>query len=308
MTEQIIGRKYQGIQSPSYRPGKCSCGSCSVFTDRVPCGFTKGIRDWQIKTDTCCGGFCTSQPRCTTPSKTECEIGNNNTNQNPLIKYEWDQRAPKLKCTFDIKKINTKPQILKFVDEFGENDSLYSQYCTQKVSTCPQNMSECSRIKSIGDGGDMCRQWFEAQPSHVKDSTIQNYCLRHNTEDCKCVNRINDSSYRAMKGAHVINDGCWYTACANTAKHLIPSHLKNPSCPDKLCQIIFDIMKTGNVTIENVQNDIVCQFDNPPNPPNGNGDTENPSNITDVLSFTNVYTREIIASAAIIAIIFILLS
>jgi predicted Zn-dependent peptidase len=33
-----------------------------------------------------------------------------------------------------------------------------------------------------------------------------------------------------------------------------------------MCQILFDIIKTGNVSIENVKNDITCNFDQRPKP------------------------------------------
>jgi hypothetical protein len=97
---------------------------------------------------------------------------------------------------------------------------------------------------------------------------MQNYCLRHNTEDCKCINRANNSAYQVMKGTHLINDGCWYTACANrSGKYLVPTQLVNPNCPDKMCQVLFDIIKTGDVSIDHVQNDIMCKFDRNPSEP-----------------------------------------
>jgi hypothetical protein len=71
-----------------------------------------------------------------------------------------------------------------------------------------------------------------------------------------------------MKGAHAINDGCWFTACANrSGKYLVPTQLTNPACPDKLCQVLFDIIEDGNVSIDHVQNDIVCTFDKNPSKP-----------------------------------------
>jgi hypothetical protein len=34
-----------------------------------------------------------------------------------------------------------------------------------------------------------------------------------------------------------------------------------------MCQILFDIIKTGNVSMENVKNDITCNFDQMIKPP-----------------------------------------
>jgi hypothetical protein len=222
---------------------------------------TDNIEDWRIGTDSCCGGFCTSQPVCAHPDRDECEIGRSSKNQDPLISYGWDRAAPNLKCIYDLNNIDTRAQVLAYKEKFGENKDIEAKYCTQKVSACPEGMSECSRIKSIGEGGNECRAWFESQEANVRDATMMSYCLLHNTEDCKCVNRAANPAYQAMKAGHSINDGCWYTACAGSGKYLVPSQLANPTCPDKMCQVLFDIFQDGNVSIENVKNDIVCQFD-----------------------------------------------
>jgi hypothetical protein len=34
-----------------------------------------------------------------------------------------------------------------------------------------------------------------------------------------------------------------------------------------MCQVLFDIIKTGDVSIDHVQNDIVCKFDKQPSEP-----------------------------------------
>jgi hypothetical protein len=203
-----------------------------------------------------------SQPTCAAPDANECFVGLSSKGNNPLVEFGWDGKAPKLKCVYNLNDIDKRDQMLKYESKFGENKDLHLKYCTQKVSECPYGMKACSRLKSIGEGGNECRSWFESQPTHIQDVAIQNYCLRHNTEDCKCANRSNSETYGALKGSHLINDGCWYSPCANkSGKYLVPSHLINPKCPDKMCQILFDIIKTGNVSIENVKNDITCNFD-----------------------------------------------
>lgn len=261
MGEHIIGRLVQTSQKNKYQPGECDCFYCSAFTERVDCQTTENIQDWQIGVDSCCGGFCTSQPVCAQPDRDECEIGRSSADQDPLISVGWDREAPNLKCTYDINNIDTRAQVLAFKDKFGENNDIEAKYCTQKVSDCPDGMSECSRLRSIGEGGNECRVWFESQEPNIKDATMLSYCLQHNTEDCKCVNRANSAAYQAMKAGHSINDGCWYTPCAGAGKFLVPSQLANPTCPDKMCQVLYDIFQDGNVDLENVKNDIVCQFD-----------------------------------------------
>ena len=271
MEEHVVGRHSPDeSKTPvsTRRLLSCRCFHCSAFSARVPCHKTHNIGDWEIGTDSCCGGFCTSQPRCAHPDRDECEIGRSSKGKDPLIYYGWDKQAPNLKCIYNLDKIDTRAQVLAYKDKFGENNDIEAKYCTQKITTCPKGMKECSRLKSIGEGGNECRMWFERQPTHIQNATIQNYCLRHNTEDCKCINRADNSAYQAMKGAHSINDGCWYTACANrSGKYLVPTQLANPTCPDKMCQVLFDIVEDGNVSIDHVQNDIVCKFDRHPSDP-----------------------------------------
>jgi hypothetical protein len=265
MTEQVIARINQTSKKFKYQPGAdaCRCLHCSIFSPEHGCLSTNGIQDWQIPNDPdekCCGGFCRNQPVCTHPDKDECFIGLSSSNDNPLIDYGWDRKAPMLKCVYDLDKINTRVQLNAFNNKFGVDNDVEARYCTQKVNTCPNKMVECSRLLSIGEGGDMCRSWFENQPVSMKDATIQNYCLRNDTEDCKCVNRFNKQSYLSMKGAKGINDGCWYIPCSNKSNYLVPSHLQNPKCPDKMCEILFQFGQTQKVSFDDVKNDVTCDF------------------------------------------------
>ena len=274
MGEHITGRLVQTSQTNQYLPGEqsCDCFYCTAFTEKVPCQTTQNIQDWEIGTNSCCSGFCTSQPTCAKPERAECDIGRSSNDLDPLISFGWDREAPNLKCVYNLDDIDTRAQVLAYQDKFGENSDIEAKYCIQKVSECPEGMNECSRLKSIGEGGNECRVWFESQEPNIKDATILNYCLLHNTEDCKCVNRADDPVYQSAKAGHSINDGCWYTACAGSGKYLVPSQLANPTCPDKMCQVLYDIYQDGNVDLDNIQNDIVCQFDDsgpvePPAPP-----------------------------------------
>jgi hypothetical protein len=123
-------------------------------------------------------------------------------------------------------------------------------------------MNECSRLKSTGLDGSECRNWFSKLTPSQRDSIISSYCLENNTDDCKCVNRNFYESYQRLKSINPYNDGCWYVHCTDSQKNLIPSHLLDPECPDNICQVIFDIYDTGNVTFDDVKNDINCNFSN----------------------------------------------
>lgn len=274
MGEHIIGRLKQTNKQHQYQPGKdvCSCFHCSIFTDERPCNFTDGIKDWQLLESEenkdenalksgCCGGLCRHQPVCVQPDREECDIGLDLNKKDPLISIGWDGSAPKLKCVYNLDNINTRSQVSRFTDKFGMNDDVEMKYCTQNVTTCPNNMKSCSRLKSTGEGGDECRKWFESKPKNVQDATIQNYCLRNNTEDCKCVNRSKNDAYIASKGSYVFSDGCWFVPCSNkSGQYLIPSNLINPDCPNNVCTQVLEFVKTGNVSIDNLKNNIMCDF------------------------------------------------
>lgn len=266
MGEHIIGRLVQTNQKHKYQPGEdvCDCFHCTIFTKKRPCDITNGVKDWQLPDSdqsSCCYGLCNHQPVCVHPDRDECYIGLGSNKEDPLISYDWDERAPNLKCVYNLDDINTREQILKFQDKFGVNDDIEMKYCTQKVTTCPDQMKYCSRLKSIGEGGDECRKWFEKQPIHIQDATIQNYCLRNNTEDCKCVNRAKFDAYRTTKGSYPFSDGCWYTPCANkSGQYLVPSQLVKPKCPDNVCTQVYEFVKTRDISLDNIKNDIMCDF------------------------------------------------
>lgn len=265
----ITGKTAQTDQRTVYQPAaqNCACGKCSVFTPEAQCNLTNGIRDWQLGKVSCCGGFCTAQPVCASPSSANCDIGNSSTNQTPLLNVEWNGYPPNILCHFDASKIDTPAQIQKFMSKFGEDDSLLDYYCTRQVGTCPNEWSSCSRLKSIGEDGNVCRQWFETQPFGIQDSTIQDYCLKHNSNDCKCVNRSKQPSYIQLKRSQSINDGCWYVPCADSANYLVPTHLQNPTCPNQICQTVIDVAEANSVNIDNIKSDIVCGSNAPPSQP-----------------------------------------
>lgn len=263
--EKIIARKEQNLSNKdSYiypGDGSCHCGSCSLLSGWAGCGQTDGIDNYHIGNVQCCGGFCTSQPECMIPDFTQCEIGKSSENLDPLVNFGWDQKAPNLFCEYNIKDIDTIDQINKFKLQFREiPDSLFQTYCSEKVKTCPDGIGECSRLKSIDLDGSECRNWLSTLTPSQQDSVISTYCLLNNTDDCKCVNRNFYDSYQKLKSINPYNDGCWYAPCSDTQKNLVPSHLLEPDCPDNICQVIFDIYDTGNVSFDDIKNDISCNF------------------------------------------------
>jgi hypothetical protein len=231
--------------------------------------------DWEYGHEACCF-TCPNKRRCAKPDKNECFIGVDSHKRDPLSKVTWNGRGPNLKCIYDVNKVNTMDQIDNFKQKFGTHgdfNTIVANFCQQSSDTCVidpdtgKNMTKCSRLKSTGKDGELCRGWFNQQPKNVQDTVVQNYCAVNNTPDCKCVNRSLNEVYRSLKVGKVINDGCWFTPCANPQSYLQTTDVENPSCPDNFCDVIFNIVKDRDVSIDNIKNDVNCVFKPAPKPP-----------------------------------------
>jgi hypothetical protein len=274
MTSIINGFTIQKSTKKSYDTGQpCDCGTCTAFTSNRPCGQTDGMDDWNYGHENCCF-TCPVKKQCTKPDAEECTIGVDSHKRDPLSRVTWNGKGPNLKCIFDINKINTLDQLDNFKQKFGihgDYDALIANYCQQSSDTCVvdpetgKNMAKCSRLKSTSKDGELCRGWFNQQSKGVQDTVVQNYCAVNNTPDCKCVNRAQNEVYRSLKVGKVINDGCWFTPCANSQSYLQTTEIENPTCPSNFCDVIYNIIKDRDVTIDNVKNDVNCVFK--PEPP-----------------------------------------
>ena len=277
MTSTINGFVVQKSTKTHYGTGQpCSCGTCTAFTTRRDCGRTDGMPDWNYSHESCCF-TCPNRENCAKPDSSECDIGTDSHKRDPLSRVTWNGRGPNLKCIFDVNKINTLDQIDKFKQKFGttgDYNAIIANYCQQSSDTCVidpdtgKNMTKCSRLKSTGKDGELCRGWFNQQAKGVQDTVVQNYCAVNNTSDCKCVNRSLNEVYRSLKVGKVINDGCWFTPCANSQSYLQTVEVENPTCPSNFCDVIYNIIKDRDVKIDNIKNDVNCVFKpEPPKPP-----------------------------------------
>ena len=276
MTSIVNGFTVQKSTKKSYDTGQpCNCGTCTAFTTNRQCGQTDGMDDWNYGHEVCCF-TCPVKKQCTKPDSIECNIGTDSHKRDPLSRVTWNGRGPNLKCVFDVNKINTIDQIDNFKQKFGtrgDYNAIIANYCQQSSDTCVidpetgKNMPKCSRLKSTGKDGELCRGWFNQQAKGVQDTVIQNYCAVNNTPDCKCVNRAQNDVYRSLKVGKVINDGCWFTPCANPQSYLQTTDVENPTCPSNFCDVIYNIIKDRDVTIDNLKNDVNCVFKvEPPKP------------------------------------------
>jgi hypothetical protein len=275
MTSIINGFTIQKSTKTEYDTGQpCDCFSCTAFTTDRRCGQTDNMDDWQFGQEACCF-TCPNKRHCAKPDPSECNIGTDSHKRDPLTRVTWNGRGPNLRCIFDLNKINTLEQIDNFKQQFGttgDYNNIIANYCQQSSDTCVidpdtgKNMPKCSRLKSTGKDGELCRGWFNQQAKPVQDTVVQNYCAVNNTPDCKCVNRAQNDVYRSLKIGKVINDGCWFTPCANPQSYLQTTEVENPSCPDNFCDVIYNIIKDRDVTIDNIKNDVNCVFKPEPKP------------------------------------------
>ena len=276
MTTLVNGYTTQKSKKTRYDTGQpCGCFKCSWATEKLTCGQTDLKDDWNYGHETCCLPFCPDKALCAKPNPEECDIGVDSHDRNSLIKATWNDKGPNLKCVFDVDRINTLEQIKNFKEKFGESEdynSVVGNYCQESSNTCiidPQTgikMDKCSRLKSTGKDGELCRSWFGKQSENVKDTLVQNYCGLYNTPDCKCVNRSQNSVYQDLKIGKNINDGCWFLPCSNPQTYLTTQDVRNPKCPENFCNIVYNVMSNNNVTIDKVKDTINCAFKAAPPP------------------------------------------
>jgi hypothetical protein len=278
MTSTVNGFTVQKSTKTQYDTGQpCGCGLCFWTTTKRACGQTDLKDDWNFGSENCCLPFCPDKLHCAKPNSEECAIGVDSHKRDPLSHVTWNGKGPNLQCIFDVNKINTLDQIDSFKQKFGTTgdfNAIVANYCQQSSDTCVidpdtgKNMTKCSRLKSTGKDGELCRGWFNQQSKGVQDTVVQNYCAVNNTPDCKCVNRAQNEVYRSLKVGKVINDGCWFTPCANPQSYLQTTEVENPTCPSNFCDVIYNIIKDRDVTIDNIKNDVNCVFKpEPPKPP-----------------------------------------
>ncbi|UNA01268.1 hypothetical protein [Red seabream iridovirus] len=262
-----------GAKVPSEAP--CACFQCSAFSRRVECPMNNGVRDWELDQVSCCGGLCTAQPTCMHASTKDGDIGMSTGGKNPVTGAAFYGRAPQLAVTYDLKYVDTVNQLRRVHAMYGQRGdnstgllAMASQFCSVPVKN-----GDGSIVSRINDpnSDDWCSKWYHGLSPSDSDAFIQRYCTRNPTsKDCACAMRSRDPLYDKVKAMKVFNDGCWYSPCADSVGQLLPNAVRNPTCPSNVCQVAYQIIDTGSVTIEDVKNIINCNFDDykpKPDPP-----------------------------------------
>jgi hypothetical protein len=259
----LIARKKQTTREHVY--DSASCGEC--FWSCAPveqCKIRNGVRDPIVGSVDCCLG-CKPQHQCGAPDRNECFIGLNSQGRDPLISCEWDIVVPNLKCVYDLTMIDQPDQLVKYREQFSNDytNTAYSQFCDAEVTTCTDDVNSCSRYRSINQDGDLCRDWLSTLSLRKQDAAMENYCIHHNSLDCRCINRSTDKEYMRAKAVAPFPDKCWFIPCANAESlYLVPTKTEdaNDHCPVNICQQIIQISDAQKVDIDSVSNNINCNF------------------------------------------------
>nr|QXT57804.1 myristylated membrane protein [Rhinella marina erythrocytic-like virus] len=281
----------QTDRSKPYAQNSCYCGYCGLNTKLEPCD-TDGnsIGDWVIGYYQCCGGLCADQFKCVRVASDPCKTAS-------FVGAAWDKKAPNVKCFFDLAKLrNNLDEVSNLVDRFGIKQKFMWDVC--KVPIADEKGELTNSIHTKGKRGDLCRSWFETLNNREKTTFIREYCVTYpDATDCKCANRGKDPLYRDIKRINAVNDGCWYTHCADTTTQFVEPALQEGSCPTILCSSIVNILNNkGNVNIENFNANVICGNksdikDTPVyKPPEKVDDLESMENPTDTVSALLVAT------------------
>ncbi len=142
---------------------------------------------------------------------------------------------------------------------------------------------------SSSDKGAMCRIWdndrspnTEERNTHqkMKDSIKNEWCKANpKAEECKCINRINDETYKLIKPSVPTSDHCWYSECSagSSARLLTTDMVKSDyftpeACPSAICSNIINVVNSSDIDLGKVQQITNCNINTPePNKPTTGG-------------------------------------
>ena len=260
----LVSRKVQTSRESTYVGDECN-PYFFYCNDTTPCGYTNGVQDLEVGKSPC-RWSCPDQNVCLKPDRFECAIGLDSKNNDPLTLITWDQRAPNLKCMYDLNKIDKIDQLRAYSSKFKDDsiNTVMGAFCGKRVSTdCAAGLGgECSRFLAVNDGGRVCREWMASLPRDSQDAVMRDYCLANDTEDCKCINRTTDPDYQRLKSlGNYFSDRCWYRPCANSESiYLVPNRVGSAECAANVCQQIIEAHAEGKIDISGNVNQINCAF------------------------------------------------
>ena len=257
--------KKQNSRNSTYLSHDCSQYFFYCIDRTVPCGYTAGIQDLQIDTHSC-GLGCPQQNVCLRPDRDEASIGLSRSGLDPLVSLTWDLKPPALKCVYDVNRIDTLSQINKLRNLFPEDqvNHIMGEFCSLQSTSCPSGRKLCSLLTSIGEPGEICRDWLSKLPSaSIRDAVRKEYCIYEDTDDCKCINRTKHAEYNDLKTGvdpnTLLAAKCWYKPCEDGDNLLLESEQAS-ACSPNICQNIINAHAKGNINIRDNESSISCSF------------------------------------------------
>jgi len=257
---QLGDKKYTSCDKADMNPGKCPWRRCSKIIPALHCPKFDGVL--------------ASSAAATDPAV-------------------YNGRA--ITCEYSRDLIGAScERVSAFTDEYRKatgdsewfDDDMMRHVCSQRAPAgkCPDGSSKykdpqtgevvCSNILAC----PKCQEWASARPG-VADTVMREWCAAHtditapldperSDPACQCINREFDPAVAELQRYSMVKPGCWYPPCATGGlkKYLRPESdaPKPKDCPDKICNIIWDLKETTAIDIGTIEQVIHCG--DPPTP------------------------------------------
>ncbi len=267
--------RLQVVQTDPYavvEPDNCRCGACKATDPVKSCA----ANEWTFDTKRCCGQMCPEQPRCSKPDPALCpkfpvESLNGTLNtltSNSGVKSFRFTNAPTIECVYDKSQFNNVNNVKQWINTVGKDDQynkkIMPYFCSKESRTnCPTGDAGCSRLIAENEEGRLCREWADQNPNLAKNAQIQ-FCQTNNRPECRCMNRLSDPAYQALKPYAPANDACWYKPCIKGESRwmFLPEGAENvdQQCPPGSCAKLEQVYRlpNTNVTREDIANTTNC--------------------------------------------------
>lgn len=203
--------------------------------------------------------------------------------------------GPWVRCQYNAQDLTDAADIESWVNVFGRDDAWYNQimpiFCARQSNSCPNNpigrasTDACPMIRSVGAGGDLCRQWEQEMLKRGGNSktiyynTINSLCSSNTGAgyfSCGCINRNNDPDFVKLQNLLSQSIGipspyCYYIPCSSNQYYLIPQDITDyvastiekgtSPCPSDFCLAITKIVAGGSVSFTpQGEANISCNF------------------------------------------------
>lgn len=203
--------------------------------------------------------------------------------------------GPWVRCQYSTQDFTDASDIETWIDVFGRTDAWYNQimpaFCSRNSASCPNNpigdttTDACPMIRSVGPGGDLCRQWETemlrrgGNSSTIYYNTVNALCstdVGGGYFSCDCMNRNNDPDFVTLQNLlaqtiSIPNPYCYYIPCSSSQYYVIPKDINDlvqnatdkgiSPCPTDFCLSITRIVANGNVNFTpQGETNISCNF------------------------------------------------